>query len=220
MAFKSKDLTLVSFVGQKGGVGKSALARVLATAAARGGQRVLLADFDLEQMTCIEWNAARLRNDIAPEIEVRAFKNLKRLRKAADGFQLAIADTRGFADEMTADIAEESDAVFLPTGTSADDLRPTLALARRLAKNGAARTITLILSRIGRSELRLQQALEQIAEAGFPALAVHWPARDGIQAEFDSGRAGSEARNPYLRAMGQAIESAMLARLTQVAQVG
>jgi chromosome partitioning protein len=50
-------MRIVSFIGQKGGVGKSALARVLAVAAARQSHKVLIGDFDLEQLTCVEWSA-------------------------------------------------------------------------------------------------------------------------------------------------------------------
>ena len=107
-----KELSLVAFVGQKGGVGKSSLARLLAVAAGRAGHKVLLADFDLEQLTCVEWNAARLRRDIAPEIDVRAFKSLKKLRKTEENFDLIVADTRGLADDLTKDVAEESSVVF------------------------------------------------------------------------------------------------------------
>ena len=118
-------MRIASFVGQKGGVGKSTLARVLSVAAARQGHRVLLGDFDLEQLSCIEWSATRLRNGIEPEIETRAFKSLKKLSKTVENFELVVVDTRGLADELTADISQESDVVFLPTGTSMDDLRPT-----------------------------------------------------------------------------------------------
>ena len=44
-------MKIASFVGQKGGVGKSTLARVLAVKAAHEGHRVLLGDFDLEQLS-------------------------------------------------------------------------------------------------------------------------------------------------------------------------
>ena len=50
---------IVSFVSQKGGVEKSALARALAVAVAEGGMNVLLADLDPQQSTIAEW--ARLR---------------------------------------------------------------------------------------------------------------------------------------------------------------
>ena len=51
---KSKTPTTAAFVSQKGGVGKSTLARLLAVGAAHRGHRTLLADFDLEQLTCVE----------------------------------------------------------------------------------------------------------------------------------------------------------------------
>ena len=49
MSKEKKPLLTVSFVSQKGGVGKSTLARLFAVGAAHRGHRTLLADFDLEQ---------------------------------------------------------------------------------------------------------------------------------------------------------------------------
>jgi len=204
-------MRIASFVGQKGGVGKSTLARVLAVAAARQEYKVLLGDFDLEQLSCIEWSATRLRNGIEPEIEARAFKSLKKLRKSVEGFDLVVVDTRGLADELTTDISQESDVIFLPTGTSMDDLRPTLALARRLSKNRKiGNKIVLVLSKVGRSERLLETAKVTIEEAGFEVLDSIWPERDGFQADLDIGKAGSEAHNPYLREAAKSIESDLL----------
>ncbi len=208
-----KELSLVAFVGQKGGVGKSSLARLLAVAAGRAGHKVLLADFDLEQLTCVEWNAARLRRDIAPEIDVRAFKSLKKLRKTEENFDLIVADTRGLADDLTKEVAEESSVVFLPTGTSEDDLRPTLALARRLARQGADGKIALILSKTGRSERQIAQARQKIETEGFPLLPGAWALRDGLQSEFDHGGTGLEAANHYLREIAESVGATMLKRV-------
>jgi chromosome partitioning protein len=204
-------MRIASFVGQKGGVGKSTLARVLAVAAARQEYKVLLGDFDLEQLSCIEWSATRLRNGIEPDIEARAFKSLKKLRKSVQDFDLVVVDTRGLADELTTDISQESDVIFLPTGTSMDDLRPTLALARRLSKTRKiGNKIVLVLSKIGRSQRLLETAKETIAEAGFEVLDSIWPERDGFQADLDIGKAGSEAHNTYLREAAESIESDLL----------
>ena len=180
-------------------------------AAARQEYKVLLGDFDLEQLSCIEWSATRLRNGIEPEIEARAFKSLKKLRKSVEGFDLVVVDTRGLADELTTDISQESDVIFLPTGTSMDDLRPTLALARRLSKNRKiGNKIVLVLSKVGRSERLLETAKVTIEEAGFEVLDSIWPERDGFQADLDIGKAGSEAHNPYLREAAKSIESDLL----------
>ncbi len=210
---KAPHAAIVSFVGQKGGVGKSALARLIAVGAAHRGRKVLLADFDLEQLTCVEWNALRLRNGIEPEIDARAIKSLKKLRNADHAADFIVADTRGLADDLTKEIAEESDVVFLPTGPSGDDLRPTLALARKLAKRGAEGRLVLVLSKVGHSERLLAKAVALIEEAGFEALSAHWPQRDGFQADLDAGRAGREARHPALREAAMKVEEAMMARI-------
>jgi chromosome partitioning protein len=204
-------MKIASFIGQKGGVGKSTLARVLAVAAARQEYKVLLSDFDLEQLSCLEWSATRLNNGIEPDIEARAFKSFKKLRNSVEGFDLVVVDTRGLADELTTEVSQESDIVFLPTGTSMDDLRPTLALARRLSKSRKiGNKIVLVLSKVGRSERLLEIAKESIADAGFEVLDSIWPERDGFQADLDVGKAGSESHNPYLREAAQAIEAEMM----------
>lgn len=204
-------MRVASFVGQKGGVGKSTLARVLAVAAAHRGHKVLIGDFDLEQLSCVEWAAMRLRQGVEPEVEARAFKNLKKLRKTVVGVDLVVVDTRGLADGLTDDVSQESDVVFLPTSTSMDDLRPTLALARRLAKTKAdSNKIVIVLSKTGRSERLLESAEAAIAEAGFDMLNAIWPERDGFQADLDVGRAGSEASNPHLKQAAILVETAML----------
>lgn len=212
-------MNIVSFVSQKGGVGKSSLARLLAVHAANKGRKVLIADFDLEQLSCVEWSAQRLRNGIEPEIDARPFKSLKKLRKLDTDVDLVIVDTRGLADELTQDISEESDLVFLPTGTSMDDLRPTLALARKLGRSPRlSNKIHLILSRIGRSDKQLNDAKIIIDEAGFPVLSAIWPYRDGFVSDFDAGRAGSETTNPHLRAAAESMEVQMF-KLTSQARV-
>lgn len=204
-------MKIASFIGQKGGVGKSTLARVLAVAAARQDYRVLLGDFDLEQLSCLEWSARRLRNGIEPDVEARAFKSFKKLRKSVGDFDLVVVDTRGLADELTTEVSQESDIVFLPTGTSMDDLHPTLGLAKRLSKSRKiGNKIVLILSKVGRSERLLEIAKQTIADAGFEVLDSIWPERDGFQADLDIGKAGSESHNPYLREAASAIEADML----------
>ena len=214
-------MKIASFVGQKGGVGKSTLARVLAVKAAHEGRRVLLGDFDLEQLSCIEWSATRLRNGIEPDIEARAFKSLKKLRKTVENFDLVVVDTRGLADELTTDVSQESDMVFLPTGTSMDDLRPTLALARRLAKSSKVGSkVVLVLSKVGRSERLLENARIVIDEAGFDVLSNVWPERDGFQADLDMGRAGSESHNPHLRESAQRIEAELFKLVMGVKKQG
>jgi chromosome partitioning protein len=208
----AKTITTTAFVSQKGGVGKSTLARVLALGAVHRGRKTLLADFDLDQLTCVEWGALRLRAGIDPEIDARAFKSLKKLRKDDAAVDFVVADTRGLADDLSTEVAEISDVVFLPTGVSQDDLRPTLNLARKLARRGAEGRLVVVLSKVGRSEAQFVRAVETIEDSGFELLSEHWPQRDGFQSDLDAGRAGREARNPYLREIAERMEQALWAR--------
>ena len=76
---------VIAFVSQKGGVGKSTLARAVATSAVRAGQAVKTVDLDQDQATITVWAQMRDRYKVFPSIKVDAF------RFAKD----ALASTRG-----------------------------------------------------------------------------------------------------------------------------
>ena len=50
---------VIAFISQKGGVGKSTLARALAAVCAQAGLDVVLADLDPRQQTLVQWQKAR-----------------------------------------------------------------------------------------------------------------------------------------------------------------
>jgi chromosome partitioning protein len=65
--------TIIAFVSQKGGVGKSTLARALAREAAHGGLTVKIADLDTQQGTSVDWHRTRLHTGQQPAVAVEAF---------------------------------------------------------------------------------------------------------------------------------------------------
>jgi chromosome partitioning protein len=65
--------TIIAFVSQKGGVGKSTMARALAREATAGGLKSKIADLDTQQGTSVDWHRARLDAGIEPVIAVEAF---------------------------------------------------------------------------------------------------------------------------------------------------
>lgn len=203
---------VAAFVGQKGGVGKSALARLLAVAAVEAGSRVLLADFDVEQQTCVEWGRRRLKAGIAPAIEARPFKSLKKLRSVDGAYDLIVADTRGLADGLTRDVALVSDVVFLPTGCSIDDLLPTLALAYKLQDEGVSGRVVFVLSKVGRSKRQIAATQELVRSGGFDVLDEVWPARESFQGDLDAGRVGSESKLEAARLIARGTAQGLLSR--------
>ena len=63
---------IVSFISQKGGVGKSTLARALAAVAGHF-MRVRLADLDEQQATVMEWERSRKKDTTRSPCEVVAY---------------------------------------------------------------------------------------------------------------------------------------------------
>lgn len=83
---------VVAFVSQKGGVGKSTLARALAREAAAGGLRVKVADLDTQQGTSVDWHRQRLQAGIEPAVSVEAFATAAQALAVADGYDILIID--------------------------------------------------------------------------------------------------------------------------------
>ena len=61
-------MTIIAFISQKGGVGKSTLARALAVEASHKKLRVLLADCDPQQATSYHWLQVRKKSKFKVEI--------------------------------------------------------------------------------------------------------------------------------------------------------
>ena len=83
---------IVCVVAQKGGVGKSAIARTLATIYVKADWEAKIADLDVSQTTCTDWNNRRIRNNILPEIAVQQYPRVTSVLKDAQHLDLMILD--------------------------------------------------------------------------------------------------------------------------------
>ncbi|HEY1246663.1 MAG TPA: AAA family ATPase, partial [Hyphomicrobiaceae bacterium] len=88
---------IISFVGQKGGTGKSTLARAFAVEAAKRRQGVLIADLDDAQRTSWDWAQRRAANGLSPAIAVERVPRLQVFTRAAD-IDVLVVDAPGWAD--------------------------------------------------------------------------------------------------------------------------
>src|SRR5215207_6932852 len=122
----------ILFTSQKGGVGKSTLARSTAVALACAGRKVLLADFDVEQRTCLRWQAQRQARHLEPAIAAAKFTKPSKLDRLSDQYHDVVIDTRGQHDDLALELAKTSDVVFLPSSFSLDDISPTLTVVESL----------------------------------------------------------------------------------------
>lgn len=184
----------ISILSQKGGVGKSTLARALAVEYAKHDWEVKIADMDLKQSTSANWNRERMSRELTPTIAVETFSNVKDVLRQDQNYDLIIFDGAGHADLQTWEIAKISDYILLPTGSAKDDLTPQIKLAHELTKKGMARTkIGITLSRVGRSERELNDTIEYIGLAGYRYLG-HIKEMTSISQSHDEGQAANETK--------------------------
>ena len=107
---------IIGFISQKGGVGKSTLARAVAQELKKNGFRVKLADLDVQQGTTTDWHRRRLDNDHEPVGSVECFRTVQDALEASEGFDAIIIDGAGRSSEATKTIADASDIVVQPAG--------------------------------------------------------------------------------------------------------
>ncbi|QOI58059.1 dna-binding plasmid partition protein [Rouxiella badensis] len=107
----------------------------------------------------------------------------------ADKFDLLIIDGRPAAETTSLDVAENSDLVLISTGTSIDDLEPSLELARELIKKGISRDKIVFSVAKSPSDSEGRKAKATIEEWNFAVLDTVIPFKSGYSSALDSGRA-------------------------------
>ncbi len=207
---------IIGVVSQKGGVGKSTIARLIAREFASHEWSVKIADLDIQQGTSYPWYKRRAANGITPEVRTENFSSVKAAIKDADNFDLFILDGAPHATTATKDIAVAADIILLPTGLAIDDLEPQVLLAHELVKNGApADMIAFVLWRVGDSETEIREAREYITAAGYRVLEGQVPDRTGYRRASDAGRAVTETTSKTLNARADAVAQSIIDAIKQ-----
>lgn len=189
----------IAILSQKGGAGKSTLARAFAIAGLMDGQRTAIIDAD-PQGTVLSW--AKRRQAKAPAVfglEGRTLADvLNEVR--GKGAQLAIIDTPPHVKPLISIAASEADAVAVPIRPSPDDLTAvgaTLAIVREIGKPAG-----LIINHAPAKSPVLTMTRTALASFGLPIspvalgerMAHQYAAADGLTAleREPDGKAASE----------------------------
>lgn len=197
---------LVGVVSQKGGVGKSTLARLIAREYAIAGWDVKIADLDISQATSTDWKQRRELNNIQPEIAVEPFRTVTQALKHADVYDLMVLDGPPHSMQGTLEIARESNLLILPTGLAIDDLKPSVLLAHELVKSKISiEKIIFVLCRVGDRDNEIQDARSYIEKAGYSTTAGSIPEKTAYRQASDNGRAVSEVSFPTLKQRAEQV---------------
>ena len=206
---------IIGFVSQKGGVGKSTLARLVAREYAANDWNVKIADLDPGQGTSFKWHNRRLQSKIEPDIAVERFRTVERALPFADHYDLFIFDGPAHSNSGTLAIAQASNLVVLPTGLSVDDMEPAVLLAHELTGQGVSKDkIVFAFCRVGESNAELAESQSYVAQAGYDALDATLPERTAYRRATDEGKALSESPFPTLKKKADDVAQAIIDRLS------
>ena len=207
---------IVSTVSQKGGVGKSTLARIVAREFAAQEWEVKIADVDVSQGTSFRWASRRLQNGISPDIPVQQYGDISKVLKDAELLDLVVVDGAPHATRMTEQIAKKSDLVIIPTGPCLDDLEPSVNLANELKKKGIEKArIAFALCRTG-TDSELFDAQEYLGKTPFDVLEGYLPDRTSYRRATDEGYALTEIHFTSLRELAEKLAQSIVDKISDL----
>ena len=208
---------IVGLVSQKGGTGKSTLARLLARELSQDGFTVKIADLDTQQTTCTEWASDRAEAGIEPEIQVQPFGNLKTALAEADRFDVYILDGRPHSSRQTLEIALAAQLIVIPTGQTKDDLRPAVKLAHSLVDSGIdSAHIAFALAKTTRSTAEIVASRTYLEQTDYTLLEGFLPISTAYGIAHDVGKTVTETPYRSLNKKAERLAQAMIDHLVAV----
>lgn len=189
---------VVAFLSQKGGVGKSTLARSLGVVASRAGLRVLVGDLDPQQRTLMRWLKTRSDLDLKPRVHVEAFSDAQEVIDAGRDADLVVLDLPGQVSDTAAAIARNADLIVQPTSPSVDDLHPAILVFQALERVGIPRErMMFALCRV-LGDKEAEATRSYLEKQQYTVARGCIPERLGFRDALNLGRALTESRQPTL----------------------
>jgi chromosome partitioning protein len=185
--------TIIATIGQKGGVGKSTIARLLAVEGAKRGLSVRLCDLDPGQGTSVEWKQRRDAAELDPDIAVEKCRTPQAALAYVGACDLLVIDTPAFMDKRSLDVAKAAHTVVMPTGLSEDDLRPQVLAAYELIDKGVpADRIAYAFCRARTGGSELEEAQRYLRTTGCAMLLPAMREMPSVRQAHNRGGCASE----------------------------
>lgn len=210
---------IVGFVSQKGGTGKSTLARALGAVVAGADLKVKIADLDPQQQTVLQWEKLRSESQEEPSITVEGFDTAAAAIASAEDDELLIIDAPAHANRGTLEIAQAATLIVQPSGASLDDLRPAVLLFHELVQAGIPKTrLVVALCRI-LSDAEDAMARAYVVQAGYEVLPGYIPERAAYREAQNRGQTVTETKHKALNERVDELMEGLYARVAKQLQM-
>ena len=208
---------IISLISQKGGVGKSALSRLIAVEYAKAGWSIKIGDLDTGQGSTAKWKARRDQHGIEPEIPVEKYATVARAIKDAEHYDLMVLDGPAFAERRGLSMARVSELIIMPTGYSLDDMEPQIETAYGLEDSGInPAQIVFVFCRTEGSASEDAAARAYLKKARVNILDPVFPERPSIRQAHNMGKAASEVSFPSIKSKILPLAQAIADKLNQI----
>ena len=197
-------MTIIAFISQKGGVGKSTLAQALAVEAKKQKLSVLLADCDSQQATSQEWSK------IKGKIPCQIFNSVKEIWPYSKQYDLIIIDAPARTSQGTLEIAKKANLLIQPTGASRADLIPAVKEFNALKKAGIpTKKLLFVLTRLS-TPAEAKAIQEYLKNTGYSYSPNYLMEKASYKQVQNEGKSIIEVNYPSLKKQVKELVSSLL----------
>jgi chromosome partitioning protein len=210
--------TVIAVLSQKGGVGKSTVARLLARTFAVSEWRVKICDFNVRQLTSTDWVAIRMQAAIEPSIASEPMTSVKKFK--TEPYDLLVVDGAPDSQQASLEAARVADLVVIPTGLTVDDLKPQVGFVNELIAKGVPRQkIIWVLNKTTDSDVATREAMAYLRGLNFEVADTDLATKTGYQMAQNVGFAISETKYPTLNERADTLAAEIVDKLNALSQV-
>lgn len=195
---------IILVANQKGGCGKSTIARALSRELAAAKLTVVLADMDQATGTSRRWAQQRAAEDLRPKIAAQIAHTPRAIQALAERYDHVVVDGQPYAPDLIGRVAAIADLVVIPTGAATDDLEPTVWLVRHLKLQGRKDRVRIVLNRVG-SDSEAWEARQDLEGLDVP-ITLH-PIQDRVSHRGYMSRGYALTENRMGRCGARATEA-------------
>ena len=206
-------------MSQKGGVGKTSLARSLALVCAKAKLDYVLIDLDTQQYSIVKWLEVREAYDVSPRLIVREFKNARDALAFIDkgSWHIAIIDMPSgiFGDTMP--IAREAHLIVEPTGPTFDDLYQAVMFFHELTAAGISQShLVMALCQVF-DDGDEKEARTYLADSGYEVLNNSIPIAPAYRKALNTGRTLTETGDNECNKRANALMKSIIEKIKSLA---